>query len=205
VFRPAPAAAVAVASSLLAALAGCSDASSPTGATPNARTAAVAGAARSSALAVIPPTRYFLMRDDCEPTSFNAMFGAGICSGRGRTTATAFLAELARTKVARAWVFVPPATVIARGTRVIASNIGGEDHTFTPVRAFGGGIIPVLNDLSGTPTVAPECEHLEADDFVRPNRAYTVEREALARDGTVRVQCCIHPWMRATIIVGGSR
>jgi hypothetical protein len=202
VFRPGPAAAIAVASSLLAILASCGEATPPTATHPSARTAAP-GVSGNAAFAAIPPTRYFLMRDDCEPTSFNDMFGDGICVGRGRTTAPAFLAELARTKTVRRWVFVPPTVSIALGTRVIASNIGGEEHTFTPVKAFGGGIIPALNDLAGTPTVAPECENLDEDDLVAPNKAYHVEQDEL-HDGLVRVQCCIHPWMRATINVTGS-
>jgi hypothetical protein len=198
--------AVVVASGLLVVLAGCSDSSSPTAAAgPTARTAAAEGALGSAARAPIPPTRYLLMRDDCEATSFNATFGAGICIGRGRTAATAFLAELAQTRTARRWVFVPPNASIPRATRVVASNIGGEDHTFTPVREFGGGIIPPLNDLARTPTVAPECQSLEDDDFVPSDKAYTVKREVVAHDGLVKVQCCIHPWMRATISVGGTR
>ncbi len=45
-------------------------------------------------------------------------------------------------------------------------------HTFTHVKAFGGGIVPLLNDLAGVPTPAPECLQLEDDDFVAPGTTY---------------------------------
>jgi hypothetical protein len=66
-------------------------------------------------------------------------------------------------------------------------------HTFTEVAAFGGGIVPNLNQLAGTPTMAPECGALEGDDFVAPGTTY---RETVHEAGTVKFQCCIHPWMR---------
>jgi len=50
----------------------------------------------------------------------------------------------------------------------MAVNRGGEEHTFTEVEEFGGGIVPVLNALSGNPEVAPECLALEAADFIQP-------------------------------------
>ena len=53
-------------------------------------------------------------------------------------------------------------------------NRGGEKHTFTEVAEFGGGIVPLLNDLAHVPDVAPECrpDVLEADDFVAPGGTY---------------------------------
>jgi hypothetical protein len=68
---------------------------------------------------------------------------------------------------------------------------GGELHTFTRVQNFGGGIVPLLNDLSGNPVVAPECAALG-----NPAAGST----ALPA-GKTQFQCCIHPWMRTTIEV----
>ena len=48
-------------------------------------------------------------------------------------------------------------------------------HTFTQVAAFGGGIVPQLNNLSHNPVVAPECTTLEEDDFVAPGGTYEEE------------------------------
>jgi hypothetical protein len=75
-------------------------------------------------------------------------------------------------------------------------NRGGEVHTFTHVAAFGGGIIPPLNALSGNPVPAPECLALEPDDFVAPGNTY---QEQIEGSGTQLFQCCIHPWMRMTV------
>ena len=63
-----------------------------------------------------------------------------------------------------------------------------------------GGIVPLLNDLSGNPVPAPECLRLEADDFIPPSGTYT---DTVETPGTELYQCCIHPWMRATVHVRG--
>jgi hypothetical protein len=54
-------------------------------------------------------------------------------------------------------------------------------------------VVPFLNQLAGTPNVAPECNALEPDDFVAPGGTY---RDSADHTGTVKFQCCIHPWMR---------
>ena len=78
---------------------------------------------------------------------------------------------------------------------VLARHVdqGGEVHTFTEVKQFGGGIVADLNVLAHTPDVAPECAALENDDFVAPGGKY---RETVHESGTAKFQCCIHPWMR---------
>jgi hypothetical protein len=88
---------------------------------------------------------------------------------------------------------IGPGTWVRRGGVTFR---GGEIHTFTRVAAFGGGIVPFLNGLSGTPVVAPECTALEPDDFVAPAATYEEEVQA---GSTQRFQCCIHPWMRTTV------
>jgi plastocyanin len=81
------------------------------------------------------------------------------------------------------------------GQTFVAINRGGEVHTFTEVAEFGGGIVPVLNDLAHVPNVAPECNPnvLEPDDFVPSGGTY---RETIEHTGHLKFQCCIHPWMR---------
>ena len=69
-------------------------------------------------------------------------------------------------------------------------------HTFTEVEDFGGGIVPLLNELEGLATVAPECNQLQPEDFLAPG---AVSRDTEDEGGIEKYQCCIHPWMRAEI------
>ena len=47
------------------------------------------------------------------------------------------------------WRFAPSPVTMRVGQRLVATNHGGETHTFTEVEAFGGGIVPELNQLTG--------------------------------------------------------
>ena len=81
------------------------------------------------------------------------------------------------------------------GQLLVANNRGGEEHTFTEVEEFGGGVVPFLNNLVGLTTIAPEC-----NQAVRlPPGASSSETEHEA--GVEKYQCCIHPWMRAEVRV----
>ena len=95
-----------------------------------------------------------------------------------------------------AWHFAPPEVTMRVGQMLVATNRGGEAHTFTEVEEFGGGIVPLLNQLTGLTTVAPECGRLTGSDFIAPG-ASTSETEEDA--GVEKYQCCIHPWMRAEV------
>ncbi|HEY7394271.1 MAG TPA: hypothetical protein VH559_05485, partial [Gemmatimonadaceae bacterium] len=97
-----------------------------------------------------------------------------------------------------AWKFNPHQFEEKAGTIIEAENRGGETHSFTPVAAFGGGFVPTLNDASGNTTVAPECANPAAVTLV-PSGGH-VDMSPLTV-GTHRFQCCIHPWMRATVTV----
>ena len=137
--------------------------------------------------------RPITMMDACDPDTFNATIGPGTCVRSGGTTFDKFIAQLEAHQRAGAWDFMPGQTSAKVGQTFVAINRGGETHTFTEVKAFGGGVVPILNQLSGTPTVAPECQTLEPDDFVPAGSTY---RETLNEPGTRKFQCCIHPWMR---------
>jgi hypothetical protein len=143
------------------------------------------------------PARQILMMDACDPTTFDANVEPGTCVGRhGGVKFDQFIAELTLTQKAGAWHFAPPNTTAREGQTLLATNNGGEIHTFTRVNQFGGGVVPDLNRLSGNLEVAPECTQLEDDDFVPPGGTY---EEKVGSEGTQLFECCIHPWMRTVV------
>ena len=141
------------------------------------------------------------MYDDCEPTSFNEVLGPGTCVGKGHTTFTEFIDELAATQDVHTWRNQPSAMQINVGRPTVIENRGGEDHTFTPVAEFGGGVVPVLNQLSGNPVAAPEC----LGPIVLIHAGETEDGPTAGSSelpvGSHKFQCCIHPWMRTVIDV----
>jgi plastocyanin len=142
--------------------------------------------------------RTIAMKDQCDPESFNAAFGAGTCIKNGGVPLDTFIAQLTHTQKAGAWHFTPDPVRLRAGQEFQAANTGGEVHTFTEVDEFGGGIIPELNALSGNPVPVNECLQLEAGDFIPPGGASDAEAEP---PGVHHYQCCIHPWMRTDVIV----
>ncbi|MGQ0650066.1 MAG: hypothetical protein ACT4P7_21155 [Gemmatimonadaceae bacterium] len=136
--------------------------------------------------------------DECEPISFNAALGPGTCVGDGTVTFEAFLAELRQTRRVATWQNSPREVRMLAGQTLVGTNLGGEVHTFTEVAAFGGGIVPILNDLARTPIVAPECLALGQADFIPPGGTFSeVETDV----GVEKYMCCIHPWMKAHLII----
>jgi plastocyanin len=133
------------------------------------------------------------MLDACDPETFNAKLIS--CARGGGVTFDQFIAHLTRFGLIGPWRFAPAVANVRVGQSIVAANIGGEVHTFTRVADFGGGIVPLLNDLAHVPRVAPECtlEALEPEDFVAPGGTY---RQTVDRAGALKFQCCIHPWMR---------
>jgi len=143
------------------------------------------------------PARQILMMDACDPASFNENVEAGTCVERqGGVRFDQFIAELTHTQKAGAWHFAPPNTTARQGQTLLATNRGGEVHTFTLVNQFGGGLVPDLNRLSGNLEVATECTKLDGDDFVPPSGTY---EEEVGSGDTQFFQCCIHPWMRTVV------
>ena len=151
------------------------------------------------------------MFDDCQASSFNAAVAPGTCVGDGETTFGEFIAELQRTQQAEEWQFEPEMLKVKSGRPVIVENRGGETHTFTMVDTFGGGFVPALNGLSGTPKLAPECATGSPGAPVptgpgRRSLFVTAGSKAAFKTagllpGTYQFQCCIHPWMRIILTV----
>src|SRR5438876_993656 len=74
----------------------------------------------------------------------------------GTITFPGFLAEFARDTSVGAWRFVPNQIRAHEGATLNLQNLGGETHTFTRVKRFGGGFVSVLNFLPP----APECAQM---------------------------------------------
>jgi plastocyanin len=142
-----------------------------------------------------------LLRDDCDPLTFNAALGPGTCVlGDSGVTLSAFTAELTETGRVEAWRIVPATLDLNEGARYAVVNTGGETHTYTEVEEFGGGVVPNLNQLSGNPTAAPECLDPAELDSSTVRAGQTIQHTFDERR-VEKYQCCIHPWMRQTVIV----
>jgi len=150
------------------------------------------------------------VRDYCDPASFNAAVGPGTCvrdTTNGAITFTGFLTELGTDKSVGAWRFAADHSRAEEGATLNLQSLGGETHTFTRVKRFGGGFVALLNAASGNPTPAPECAQMVNGNLVpRPPSPGNLFIPAGAtasttlKDGEVaRFQCCIHPWMHLTI------
>jgi plastocyanin len=138
------------------------------------------------------------MMDACDSASFAAGTGnPNQCTRSHGVKFDKFIAELQRHGVAGAWHFAPPEMTARVGETLVAVNRGGEVHTFTKVAQFGGGIVPVLNELSGNLVPAPECLALQPADFVAPG--WADRDDTISAPGTTLYECCIHPWMRTVV------
>ena len=155
------------------------------------------GAANSSApaqkTAASAAAHAVTLFDACDPQTFNAALGAGACSRQGGIRFEDFVEQLTRHHSAGAWHFAPSEVTMQVGELLMASNRGGETHTFTEVEEFGGGIVPFINNLVGLTTVAPECRQAV---MLPPG---TSSSETADEAGVEKYQCCIHPWMRAEV------
>jgi hypothetical protein len=174
-----------------AALAACADkqTTAPMFTAPSAELSKAAGANDGG--------RAFRIMDRCDPATFNAAVGDGTCQGdHTGITFDKFIAQLTRLQTVPEWLFAPGQVELKLGESFVATNDGGETHTFTEVEEFGGGMIDFLNQLAGTPIPAPECLNLAQADFIPPGGSRSDTPDAA---GTEKYQCCIHPWMHATV------
>ena len=159
--------------------------------------AAVAAPASAGAV------RNVQITDRCDPASFNAMFGPGVCTIRhSGVNVNTFLARLnPKDGGHSAWRFSPGQLRLKPGTTLQLNNRGGEAHSFTEVVDFGATPIPELALLNnalppGTPFAVPVGADLQ---FIPAGGQLNMP--ALA-PGTYRFECLIHPWMRATVEQG---
>jgi plastocyanin len=93
-----------------------------------------------------------------------------------------------------AWRNEPSHIVIKEGKTVHIENNGGRGHTFSEVKNFGGGFIAGLNFGQ---VMAEGCAPTQAVPLP-PGGEEKIRNLA---PGLHKFQCCIHPWMRATIRV----
>jgi plastocyanin len=153
-----------------------------------------------------PSTAQVVTLDECDPAIFNApnAVGPDFCKNVAVGASTTF-SELFRKAAAGTpdpnWDFEPDALTINKGTTITAVNQGGEPHTFTEVTKFGGGFISQLNGPGGV--VAPECDG--GFSKVSVARTRILQGSQLQVTGLSKgehfFQCCIHPWMRTTVVV----
>jgi plastocyanin len=141
--------------------------------------------------------------DECDPATFNAALGADFCRNvtlGAYTTLDNLFAEAANGTPDPGWDFEPDKIVIHRGTIVSVADEGGEPHTFTEVKKFGGGFIPGLND--GQDTV-PECAGGFSNVAVARTRILQGSHLDVTglSEGKHLFECWIHPWMRMEVDV----
>ncbi len=141
--------------------------------------------------------------DECDPTTFNAALGPDFCKNvtlGAFTTINDLFAKAANGTPDPNWDFEPDTLRIKKGTPIVVVDQGGEPHTFTEVKHFGGGFIPELNSGEGT---VPECENGFKNLAVARTRILQGSQLQVTdlTLGEHDFQCCIHPWMRVKVEV----
>ena len=165
-----------------------------------APSAVVAGPAQVEAKG--PSQHVVSMFDACDPETFNAALGAGACTRSGGVRFDTFLEQLGQHHSIGAWHFAPTNVTMKLGELLVATNRGGEEHTFTEVDEYGGGVVDVLNQLTGMTEVAPECAALGATGGrIKPGASSS---EKTDEAGVEKYQCCIHPWMRTEVRIAAK-
>ena len=150
--------------------------------------------------AIAGDTRTVFVMDRCEPDSFDAAIGPDTCVRDGGVTFDKFVRTLNPADGGHnAWRFGPPQFTLRPGQTIVATNTGGETHSFTEGTGFGTGIVPVLNAAlpPGTPPALPvpgDPRFLGAGE--------SAQLDALS-GGTHLFECLIHPWMRTVVTQEG--
>jgi plastocyanin len=143
--------------------------------------------------------------DECDPATFNAALGPGICLNvtpfGSAVTLSDLLASIAAGTPNPNWDFEPDSLTIKSGTILEVVNQGGEPHTFTEVAKFGGGFVPPANPPGES--VVPECAGGFSDVKVASTRILQGSHLNITglSKGTHLFQCCIHPWMHFQVTV----
>lgn len=153
-----------------------------------------------------PSVAQIVALDECDPTTFNAAIGPDFCKNVSlavlgyATTIQDLFAKAAAGTPDPKWDFEPDTLTIKKGTILSVVDQGGEPHTFTEVKQFGGGFIPGLN---GGEAPVPECAAGFSDVAVAKTRILqgsTSQITGLSK-GTHYFECCLHPWMRVKVEV----
>jgi len=142
--------------------------------------------------------------DECDPKTFNKALGADFCKNIAlgyTTTLSELLSEAQSGHPDPNWDFEPDTVHLKHGTPLSVVDQGGEPHTFTEVKHFGGGFIPQLNG-PGEHTI-PECSGGFGKVAVARTRILQGSQLQVTdlAPGEHRFQCCIHPWMRVKVEV----
>ena len=144
--------------------------------------------------------------DECDPATFNTAAGAGpdfcknVTLGAFTTLADLFAKAAAGTPDPN-WDFEPDSLTIKQGQVISVVDQGGEPHTFTEVKQFGGGFITGLNGPGES--VVAECAGGFSNLAVARTRILQgshLDVIGLSK-GKHLFQCCIHPWMRIEVDV----
>jgi hypothetical protein len=150
------------------------------------------------------------LNDNCDPATFNAVFGDGICVPHGAAptvTLPEFFAKLNPVDFGHpAWFNRPLMLEIDADESIKVKVKGGEGHTFTELPMFGPGCVPQLNEPLGLTGPAPtpeQCAVFFATTSVAANGGSTLTVSGLS-PGTHFFECVIHPWMRTTVKVEGE-
>jgi len=168
--------------------------------------AILAGAPSTIAQTISPSPAQVVALDECDPATFNdpSAAGADFCKNVALGASTTFANLLALAAAGTpdpGWDFEPDKLTIKKGGSVSVVDQGGEPHTFTEVKQFGGGFIPPLNGPGET--TVPECTGGFSSIAVARTRILQGSRldiNGLSK-GKHLFQCCIHPWMRMEVDV----
>ncbi len=152
-----------------------------------------------------PPEAQIIALDECDPATFNDPNAGGpdFCKNIAVGASTTFpnlFAEAAAGTPDPNWAFAPTQVALKKGGSLTVVDQGGEPHTFTEVKQFGGGFLIPLN---GGQATVPECNGGFGNVTVAKTRILqgsTITLTGLAK-GKHLFQCCIHPWMRTEVDV----
>ena len=149
----------------------------------------------------------FVALDECDPPTFNAALGPAFCKNVAlaafgySTTLSNLLAGAQAGHPSPNWDFEPDSMTVSKGTVISVVDQGGEPHTFTEVKNFGGGFLAPLN--APGETTAPECSGGFSTVAVAKTRIIQGSTTLVPNlsKGRHLFQCCIHPWMHVTVNV----
>jgi plastocyanin len=149
------------------------------------------------------PVAQVVALDECDPATFNAAQGQDFCKNIAlgfSTTLQNLVAEAASGNPDKNWDFEPDTLRVKEGTTLSVVDQGGEPHTFTEVKQFGGGFVAALNSNQSP---VPECAAGFGDVAVAKTRILQGSTSLVTglSKGTHYFQCCIHPWMRFKVEV----